>query len=155
MGIRNTADVPSKKLYDGVDYLPLPRWKVFLIQLLNIAGLGPVFGAILGAAYGPVAFVWITLGGIFFGAMHDFLSGVVSLRNGGQSLQKGCMILFVGTKQVMRIFSMLSLISLAGFMSQARRIDWPTSSTRLHLTPPHLLQGQATRSVGCCSSFWA
>ena len=78
--------VPSKTMYDGVDYLPLPRWKVFLIQLLNIAGLGPIFGALLGAAYGPVAFLWITLGGIFMGAMHDFISGVISLKNNGLSL---------------------------------------------------------------------
>ena len=80
------ADVPSKTMYDGVDYLPLPRWRIFLIQLLNIAGTGPIFGAILGACYGPVAFLWITLGGIFMGAMHDYLSGVISLRNEGRSL---------------------------------------------------------------------
>ena len=85
-GIDTNADVPSKRLYDGVDYLPLPRWRIFLVQLLNIAGTGPIFGAILGACYGPVAFLWITLGGIFMGAMHDYLSGVISLRNDGQSL---------------------------------------------------------------------
>ena len=81
-----SADVPAKRLYDGVDYMPLPRWRIFLIQLLNIAGTGPIFGAILGACYGPVAFLWITLGGIFMGAMHDFLAGVISLRNDGKSL---------------------------------------------------------------------
>lgn len=80
------ADVPSKSMFDGVDYMPLPRWRIFLIQLLNIAGTGPIFGAILGACYGPVAFLWITLGGIFMGAMHDFFAGVISLRNGGKSL---------------------------------------------------------------------
>lgn len=85
-GIDAKADVPSKTMYDGVDYIPLPRWRIFLIQLLNIAGTGPIFGAILGACYGPVAFLWITLGGIFMGAMHDYLSGVISLRNGGRSL---------------------------------------------------------------------
>lgn len=84
--IDEKADVPSKTLYDGVDYIPLPRWRIFLIQLLNIAGTGPIFGAILGACYGPVAFLWITLGGIFMGAMHDYMSGVISLRNGGKSL---------------------------------------------------------------------
>lgn len=84
--IDDKADVPSKILYDGVDYIPLPRWRIFLIQLLNIAGTGPIFGAILGACYGPVAFLWITLGGIFMGAMHDYMSGVISLRNGGKSL---------------------------------------------------------------------
>lgn len=85
-GIDPKADVPSQTMYDGVDYIPMPRWRIFLIQLLNIAGTGPIFGAILGACYGPVAFLWITLGGIFIGAMHDYLSGVISLRNGGQSL---------------------------------------------------------------------
>lgn len=84
--LNGDAEVPSKTMYDGVDYMPLPRWRIFLIQLLNIAGTGPIFGAILGACYGPVAFLWITLGGIFMGAMHDFLAGVISLRNGGKSL---------------------------------------------------------------------
>ena len=61
-GIDHANPVPSQTMYDGVDYIPMPRWKIFLIQLLNIAGLGPIFGALLGAAYGPVAFLWITLG---------------------------------------------------------------------------------------------
>ena len=86
VGIDPKADVPSNKLYDGVDYIPLPRWRIFLIQLLNIAGTGPIFGAVLGACYGPVAFLWITLGGICLGAMHDYISGVISLRNDGKSL---------------------------------------------------------------------
>ena len=86
VGIDPAADVPSKTHYDGVDYIPLPRWRIFLVQLLNIAGTGPIFGAILGACYGPVAFLWITLGGIFMGAMHDYFSGVISLRNNGSSL---------------------------------------------------------------------
>ena len=85
-GVDPTADVPSKSCCDGVDYMPLPRWRIFLVQLLNIAGTGPIFGAILGACYGPVAFLWITLGGIFMGAMHDYFSGVISLRNNGSSL---------------------------------------------------------------------
>lgn len=131
-GIRNTTEVPSKTLYDGVDYIPMPRWKTFLIQLLNIAGLGPIFGALLGAAYGPVAFVWITLGGILFGAMHDFFSGVISLRNGGVSLPEIVgKYLGGGTKAVMRWFS-LALMILVGavFMSQpaeliAERISAP------------------------------
>ena len=131
-GIRNTTDVPSKTMFDGVDYIPLPRWKTFLIQLLNIAGLGPIFGALLGAAYGPVAFVWITVGGIFFGAMHDFFSGVISLRNGGLSLPEIVgKYLGGGPKAVMRWFS-LALMILVGavFMSQpaeliAERITAP------------------------------
>ena len=86
VGIDPSATTPCNRLYDGVDYVPLPRWRIFLIQLLNIAGLGPIFGAVLGAAYGPVAFLWITLGGIFMGAMHDFISGVIPLRQAGASL---------------------------------------------------------------------
>ena len=86
VGVDEKADMPSKTHYDGVDFMPLPRWRIFLIQLLNIAGTGPIFGAVLGACYGPVAFLWITIGGIFMGAMHDFVSGVISIRNNGQSL---------------------------------------------------------------------
>lgn len=112
--------VPSKTLYDGVDYMPLPRWKIFLIQLLNIAGLGPIFGALLGAAYGPVAFIWITLGGIFMGAMHDFIAGVISLKNNGLSLPEIIgKYLGNGTKVFMRIFSVLLMVLVgAVFMSQ-------------------------------------
>ena len=77
---------PAISLKDGVDYVPLPWYKIFLIQFLNIAGLGPIFGAVAGAMWGPVAFLWITFGCIFAGAMHDFLSGMMSLRMKGQSL---------------------------------------------------------------------
>lgn len=77
---------PCHRLADGIDYIEMPRWRVFLIQLLNIAGTGPIFGAILGACFGPIAFLWITLGGIFFGAMHDFLTGVMIVRSDGRSL---------------------------------------------------------------------
>ena len=87
-GVDGNAQMPSERLYDGVDYMPLPRWRIFLIQLLNIAGTGPIFGAILGACYGPVAFLWITIGGVLFGAMHDYMSGVISLRNDGKSLSE-------------------------------------------------------------------
>ena len=119
-GIDASNPVPSKTMYDGVDYLPLPRWKVFLIQLLNIAGLGPIFGALLGAAYGPVAFLWITLGGIFMGAMHDFVAGVISLKNNGQSLPEIIgKYLGSGTRAFMRLFSVFLMVLVgAVFMSQ-------------------------------------
>ena len=119
-GINPANPVPSQTLYDGVDYLPLPRWKVFLIQLLNIAGLGPIFGALLGAAYGPVAFLWITLGGIFMGAMHDFIAGVISLKRNGLSLPEIIgEYLGGGTRAFMRIFSVLLMVLVgAVFMSQ-------------------------------------
>ena len=119
-GINPANPVPSQTMYDGVDYIPMPRWKVFLIQLLNIAGLGPIFGALLGAAYGPVAFLWITLGGIFIGAMHDFIAGVISLKNNGQSLPEIIgKYLGGGTKAFMRVFSLLLMVLVgAVFMSQ-------------------------------------
>ena len=71
---------------DGVDFIPMPTWKVFLIQFLNIAGTGPIFGAIQGILFGPAAFIWIVLGCIFGGAVHDFLSAMVSIRQRGASL---------------------------------------------------------------------
>lgn len=112
--------VPSKTHYDGVDYIPLPRWRIFLIQLLNIAGLGPIFGALLGAAYGPVAFLWITLGGIFIGAMHDFVAGVISLKNNGLSLPEIIgKYLGEGIRKFMRIAALLLMVLVgAVFMSQ-------------------------------------
>ncbi|MFI3279184.1 MAG: carbon starvation CstA family protein [Rikenellaceae bacterium] len=115
-----SAQVPSRKSFDGVDFMPLPRWKTFLIQLLNIAGLGPIFGAILGAAYGPVAFVWITLGGVFMGAMHDFIAAVMSLRRNGESLPEVVgHYLGNGARQFMRLFSVLLMVLVgAVFMSQ-------------------------------------
>ena len=109
--INPNATVPSAKLYDGVDYVPMPRWRTFLIQLLNIAGTGPIFGAILGACYGPVAFIWITLGGIFMGAMHDYLSGVILVRNDGLSITEiVARYLGKGAGAFMRIFSVILLL---------------------------------------------
>ena len=109
--IDSEAQVPSSKLYDGVDYVPMPRWRTFLIQLLNIAGTGPIFGAILGACYGPVAFLWITFGGIFMGAMHDYLSGVILVRNDGLSITEiVARYLGKGTGAFMRIFSVVLLL---------------------------------------------
>ncbi|WP_419176623.1 carbon starvation protein A [Desulfosediminicola sp.] len=102
---------PAETMQDGVDYLELPPWKIFLIQLLNIAGLGPIFGPILGALYGPVALVWIVLGAIFAGAVHDYFSGMLSVRYNGQSVPdvvgQNLGMLF---KQFMRGFSVILLI---------------------------------------------
>ena len=77
---------PLHSKNDGVDYVKLPRYKIFLIQFLNIAGLGPVLGPILGALYGPSALLWIVIGSIFAGAVHDYCSGMMSLRLGGAGL---------------------------------------------------------------------
>lgn len=79
---------PAESMRDDVDYKPMPTWKVFVIQFLNIAGLGPIFGAILGAAYGPVAYIWIVVGCIFMGAVHDYFAGMMSIRNGGANMPK-------------------------------------------------------------------
>jgi len=111
VGIDPKAETPCHRLYDGVDYVPLPRWRVFLIQLLNIAGTGPIFGAILGACFGPVAFLWITAGGILMGAMHDFISGVMLVRHDGLSIPEVVgHYLGGGMRQFMRLFSVLLLI---------------------------------------------
>ncbi len=105
---------PVDRMEDGVDYIKLPRWRVFLIQLLNIAGTGPIFGAILGACFGPIAFLWITLGGIFFGAMHDFLSGMMIMRHDGKSLPEIIGIyLGLPTRAIVRGFS-IALMVLVG-----------------------------------------
>lgn len=102
---------PVKTMADGVDFVELPTWRIFLIQFLNIAGLGPIFGAIMGIMYGPSAFLWIVFGTIFAGAVHDYMSGMMSLRNGGASLPE-----IVGKelggkiKTVMRVFAFLLMI---------------------------------------------
>ena len=80
---------PAVAKADGVDFIVLPSWKIFMIQFLNIAGTGPIFGAIMGAKFGPAAYLWIVLGCIFAGATHDFLSGMLSVRNGGAN-ESGC-----------------------------------------------------------------
>ena len=77
---------PAYEKSDGVDFTPLPTWKVFVIQFLNIAGLGPIFGAVTGAAFGPAAYIWIVVGCILMGAVHDFFAGMMSIRNGGVNM---------------------------------------------------------------------
>lgn len=85
-GVDDQKPTPAVSMEDGVDFKPLPTWKVFVIQFLNIAGLGPIFGAIMGAAYGPVAYIWIVIGCIFMGAVHDFFSGMMSMRSSGSNM---------------------------------------------------------------------
>ncbi len=141
-GIDTRRPMPSKTRYDGVDYIPLPLWKTFTIQLLNIAGLGPFFGAVLGAAYGPVAFVWITAGAILIGGVHDFVAGVISVKSDGRSLPE-----IVGTylgdgmRVFMRAFSVLLMVIVgAVFMSQpakllaARMASSPLNVTAFRVT---------------------
>ena len=102
---------PAYAMEDGVDYVPMPTWKVFLIQLLNIAGTGPIFGALGGALFGPVAYLWIVFGCIFAGAVHDYFCGMLSMRHGGASISELTgKYLGKGMLQVMRVFSVILLI---------------------------------------------
>lgn len=102
---------PALTLTDGVDFIPLPTWKIFMIQFLNIAGLGPIFGAIMGAQFGTASYLWIVFGTIFAGAVHDFLSGTLSLRNRGESLPEIIgRYLGIRTKKVACVFTVLLMI---------------------------------------------
>lgn len=114
---------PALTMTDGVDYIPMPTWKIFMIQFLNIAGVGPIFGAIMGAMFGTASYVWIVLGSIFAGAVHDYLSGMLSLRNSGESLPELIgRYLGLPTKQVMRVFSVI-LMMLVGAVFVASPAD--------------------------------
>lgn len=102
---------PAITMQDGVDYIPMPTWKILMIQFLNIAGLGPIFGAIMGAKFGPASYIWIVFGSIFAGAVHDYFSGVLSLRNNGASLPELIgKYLGNGAKQTMRVFTILLMV---------------------------------------------
>ncbi len=112
-GIDANAKTPALTKTDGVDYVPMKPWRIFLVQFLNIAGLGPIFGAIMGIFFGPAAFLWIVFGTIFAGGVHDYLSGMLSIRKGGVSLPD--IIgdeLGNGIKLFMRILSLVLLILL-------------------------------------------
>ena len=104
-------ETPAVRLADGVDFVALPTWKVFMIQFLNIAGTGPIFGAIMGMWFGPAAYLWIVLGCIFAGAVHDFMSGMLSLRHDGANLPTLIgKYLGNGTRNVMLVFTVLLLM---------------------------------------------
>lgn len=104
-------ETPAVRINDGVDYVVMPQWKLFLVQLLNIAGLGPIFGALQGALWGPVVFLWITFGTIFAGGVHDYFSGMISERNDGASIAEVTGKYLGHTMQnVMRVFSVILLI---------------------------------------------
>ncbi|WP_423130529.1 carbon starvation CstA family protein [Gaoshiqia sp. Z1-71] len=106
-----TRITPAFSMKDGVDYLPLPWWRIFLIQFLNIAGLGPIFGAVAGAMWGPVAYLWIVLGAIFAGATHDYFSGILSINHNGLSITE-IVGIYMGNmaKQLMRGFTVILMI---------------------------------------------
>ena len=110
-GIDANRKTPCYTMHDGADFLPMPTWKVFMIQFLNIAGTGPIFGAIMGAKFGPAAYLWIVLGCIFAGATHDYLSGMLSIRNGGANLPELIgKYLGSASKRVMLVFSVFLLL---------------------------------------------
>ncbi|MDR1223603.1 MAG: carbon starvation protein A [Tannerella sp.] len=110
-GADTNRPVPAYVQQDGVDYVPMSWWRVFLIQFLNIAGLGPIFGAIMGVMFGPAAFLWIVLGSIFGGAVHDYLSGMMSVRQGGVSLPElAGKQLGNGIRLFMRLFSLVLMV---------------------------------------------
>ena len=141
-GVEPDRPTPCFTKQDGVDYIPMPTWKVFLIQFLNIAGTGPIFGAIMGILFGPAAYLWIVLGCIFAGATHDYMSGMISLRKGGTSIPE-----FVGDelgagiRLLMRVFSMVLLVLVAAVFVA---------------TPANLLSNM-TSGWGACGTvfFWS
>ena len=106
-----SLQTPAYSKTDGIDYLPMPTWKVFMIQLLNIAGTGPIFGAIMGALFGPSCYLWIVLGCIFGGAVHDYMTGMLSVRGGGVVVSDVVgNVLGKGAKNVMLVFSVVMLM---------------------------------------------
>ena len=129
----SSRPTPATTMADGIDYVELPTWKVYLIQFLNIAGVGPIFGAIMGIMYGPAAFLWIVLGTIFAGAVHDFISGMISVRMGGKSLPE-----IVGSelgkniKIVMSIFTCILLVMVIAVFVRT------PANLLATLTPEHL-----------------
>ena len=112
-------ETPAVTLNDGVDFVPMQGWKIFLIQLLNIAGLGPIFGALNGALFGPIVYLWIVFGTIFAGAVHDYFSGMISMRHKGASISEITGIYLGKTKlTVMRIFSVILLVMVGVVFSK-------------------------------------
>ena len=135
-------ETPAVRINDGVDYVVLPQWTLFMIQLLNIAGLGPIFGALSGALWGPIVFLWITFGTIFAGGVHDYFSGMLSERNDGVSISEISGIYLGKTmKNVMRVFSVVLLVMVG---------------TVFAVGPAGLLQLLCSNAPGILSSkmFW-
>lgn len=137
-------ETPAVTINDGVDYVVMPQWKLFLVQLLNIAGLGPIFGALQGALWGPIVFLWITFGTVFAGGVHDYFSGMLSERNSGSSISEVTGAYLGDTmKNVMRVFSVVLLVMVG---------------TVFAVGPAGLLVelfgGAGTRGLVTQSTFW-
>ena len=135
VGYDYSKKTPAIAHPDGVDYLPLPTWKVYMIQFLNIAGLGPIFGAIMGAKFGTASYIWIVLGTIFAGAVHDYVSAMMSLEHDGESLPEIIgRYLGLTTKKVFGVFTIVLMILVgAVFISGPAELlaqmtpDWMTA----------------------------
>ena len=141
-GADKNRPTPAYTHQDGVDYIPMRTWKVYLIQFLNIAGTGPIFGAIAGVLFGPAAYLWIVIGCIFGGAVHDYLSGMISLRKDGASLPE-----IVGDelgnkgRLTMRVLSLVLMIMVGAVFVT---------------TPASLLEGLTpTQGFWGSKTFWA
>lgn len=131
-GVNEKRQTPALSKADGIDYVPMSKGKVYLIQLLNIAGVGPIFGPIMGALYGPAAMLWIVFGCIFAGAVHDYFSGMLSVRNNGKSIPSlAGKYLGKGAKNFMNIFAVILLLLVgvvfikapAGLLSKLTGLD--------------------------------
>lgn len=127
---------PAISMQDGIDFMPMPTWKIFMIQFLNIAGTGPIFGAIMGAKFGPSAYLWIIFGCVFAGAVHDYLSGMLSIRNNGAGLPE-LVGKYLGqtTKTVMLVFTVLLMLMVGAVFVYSPAIilgdmtkDWMANS---------------------------
>ena len=134
-GVDEKRVTPAVTKNDGVDYIVMPTWKIFMIQFLNIAGLGPIFGAIMGAKFGTSSYLWIVFGTIFAGAVHDYLSGMVSLRNDGASLPQ-IVGKYLGkrTEKVMIAFTVLLMVLVvAVFVLQPAQLIAGMTPTNLNV----------------------
>ncbi|WP_373834823.1 carbon starvation protein A [Bacteroides heparinolyticus] len=130
-GTDSNRATPAISMADGVDYVPMKPWRIYLIQFLNIAGVGPIIGAIMGAQFGTASLLWIVFGSIFAGAVHDYLAGMISLRDKGASLPEiHGTYLGKGAKQVMRGFTVLLMI-LVGVVF----VNTPATLLNTHFTP--------------------
>ena len=127
-------ETPAVAKADGVDFMVLPNWKIFMIQFLNIAGTGPIFGAIMGAKFGPSAYLWIVFGCIFAGATHDYLSGMISMRKGGVGLPEVIGdVLGERARKLMLVFSvvLLTMVGAVFVYSPAEILDGMAGTTTM------------------------
>ncbi|NIZ40594.1 carbon starvation protein A [Entomospira entomophila] len=141
-GADDNIATPVIRLADGVDFVEMPKWRIFFVQFLNIAGLGPIYGAISGALFGPVAFVWIVFGALFIGGMHDYFAAMISLRDDGATFAQSTGKYLGKTMLIiMRIFTLILLVLLATVF-----IKGPAHILSLRLENHSLLSS---------SSFWS